>query len=1313
MLTIDPNGRALPAATPPPLLRRVSTWLATLLFVLPGLSPALHAQTTPAAPPAATPLPISNVPLTLSPPLPPNLFVTIDDSGSMAWGHIPDTLFQNLTTNANAPGTAEPPPTGQAGGGANGGCGAACGGQGLAGTCTGVVCGAARGYKSAALNPLYYDPTVTYAAPPDATGVALTTAFQAAYLDGFNPATSGAVNLATGYRPTATYFPGSTLAAPWAPGAAAASVAGCPDPSNFLCNSWAGHNALDFTALNVVSSYQPTYAYYYNYVSGNPGCTASLYDDRCYTLVKVGTTSGPGGTDETQNFANWYSFYRIRHLAMVTAAARAMSDPTLATARVAWQAIDSCNTGFNVAGSPTCSGWGGPLLENSIQRFTGTHKNDFYTFLQYLPAAGGTPMRTALDRVGQFLQNTGGANGPWGFDPNQTPAVTNGPELSCRKNFHIMLTDGEWNLASVAPPTGEQGVALCGNAAGCGNADSTPITLPDGTAFTPGGATAIYNDQNSNSLSDIAFYYWSHDLNPDGLANNLTTQVPQGGSYWNPQNDPATWHHLVNFTVGLGLDKFMIYPPLWAGSTYAGAGYQGLLNGTMTWPQIAVGDATASVFPGFTGTDDPAKVYDLWHAAIDSRGQAFSASTPQGLLDAFNAFIGEANFATSGASAATANSTSLRTGSDLFQASYQSSDWHGTVRAFPLIFSGNLNGNGTYTVSTQFDWSTDRADTANVFLTPNTRNIITYSAPSNSVPMPAPAPQALPLTQASLTAAGLWTTPLINDPNVLAWLRGDQSNEQSVANPNGTLRARPVSVLGDIVDSQPVFSYDENFGYDSLPGLVNGVASGATAYSNYLLQTKVAAGRPPMLYVGANDGMLHGFALTENAATGRVTGGAEQFAYMPNAVLANVSALASTNYTHQFYVDGSPFVGDAFLGGAWHTVLVGLTGAGGKSAFALDVTNPQSFGVNNVLWEIDATGPSGGTVFDADLGDTIGQPIIAPLNDGKWYAIFGNGYDSVRQCAVLYLVQLDTGTVHKLDTSTGGRAGTANCTTSNGLGSPTLLDVNGDRVIDYIYAGDQLGNMWKFDVTAAAIANWNVPSPAGVPLPLFTAVSPAPPNAVQPITAAPEIGPPPTGRTGAMIYFGTGRYFATTDPANTTTQSFYGILDPLTPITATITRAASPLLQQTITPIAGVDGPETGRSVSQNTLTQQDDGWFLDLPDSGERVLGTPLVLEGEVFFSTVVPGTTTCAAGGTSFIMAVNSGSGAGGGTDGAFFRTQLGGADGILSSVGVVTSLSSISDPANSNDVVLAGGPGGVEAFSVPTKLRPQRTSWQELIP
>ncbi|MCB1650334.1 MAG: hypothetical protein KDI25_12420, partial [Pseudomonadales bacterium] len=201
---------------------------------------------------------------------------------------------------------------------------------------------------------------------------------------------------------------------------------------------------------------------------------------------------------------------------------------------------------------------------------------------------------------------------------------------------------------------------------------------------------------------------------------------------------------------------------------------------------------------------------------------------------------------------------------------------------------------------------------------------------------------------------------------VLNWVRGDQSQEMQNG---GTLRNRQIvtedengnplppadqysKLLGDIVNSDPAYVGEpvvnlKHSAWDS------------TGYGAFLNANQ---GRTPMLYVGANDGMLHAF----NASTG-----VEQFAFIPNAVLANLASLSAPNYSHKYFVDGSPIISDAKIGGNWKSALIGTTGAGGRAVFALDVTNPDSFSVNNVLWEFT----------NDDLGYTIGQPTIGRIGD--------------------------------------------------------------------------------------------------------------------------------------------------------------------------------------------------------------------------------------------------------------------------------------------------------------------------------------------
>jgi type IV pilus assembly protein PilY1 len=387
-----------------------------------------------------------------------------------------------------------------------------------------------------------------------------------------------------------------------------------------------------------------------------------------------------------------------------------------------------------------------------------------------------------------------------------------------------------------------------------------------------------------------------------------------------------------------------------------------------------------------------------------------------------------------------------------------------------------------------------------------------------------------------------------------------------------------------------------------------------------------------MIYVGANDGMLHAF----DATTGE-----EKFAYVPNEVMTNLASLKSTTYAHKYFVDGSPFVGDAFLGSAWKTVLLGTTGAGGKAVFALDVTDPTTFTTSKVLWEFTHT----------ELGNTIGQPVIARVAyNNRWAAIFGNGYNSTSNTAKLFMVFLDA------NPADGWQAGKdadymvfdTDSTTNNGLATPTLYDSNGDKVVDTVYAGDMQGNVWKFDISGTNTNAWGVAYKSGsTPKPLFTARNAS--NQVQPITAPVEIGAPPPGKTGVMIYFGTGRFFATGDNTNLEVQSLYGVLDAGAAISTT---NRSELQQQTIL-YEGTDTGTTGRTatttqirVLSNTAVDwtTKKGWYLDLvqpPSStaqGERVISIPLLRHGRVIFTTLVPSTDPCQFGGTSWIMEMDA---------------------------------------------------------------------------
>jgi type IV pilus assembly protein PilY1 len=350
--------------------------------------------------------------------------------------------------------------------------------------------------------------------------------------------------------------------------------------------------------------------------------------------------------------------------------------------------------------------------------------------------------------------------------------------------------------------------------------------------------------------------------------------------------------------------------------------------------------------------------------------------------------------------------------------------------------------------------------------------------------------------------------------------------------------------------------------------------------------------------------MLHGF----NALTGN-----EVLGYVPNEVFSNLNQLPSTAYSHLYFVDGSPNSSDVtFADTSWHTVLATTMGVGGKGIFVLDVTDPSQFTEANAasIVKFEFTDAN-----NSDIGYIQGQPQIVKLNTGKWAAVFGNGYNNTGTGnAALFIVDIETGAlIQEISTKTGSS------TTPNGLSTPTLIDVDGNGTADFAYAGDLYGNVWKFDLTSTNPSNWKLAINGGKPL--FAA------QTGQQITEQPEVTASPYG--GYMVIFGTGQYLQTTDISNTTTQTLYGIWDN----NNTVTVPLKNLQQQTATQVT-----PTYRSVTDilvNYPTQQ--GWYVNMPLSGERSVTSPLLTGGVVYFTTLVPNTAVCTYGGTSWLMAID----------------------------------------------------------------------------
>ena len=632
----------------------------------------------------------------------------------------------------------------------------------------------------------------------------------------------------------------------------------------------------------------------------------------------------------------------------------------------------------------------------------------------------------------------------------------------------------------------------------------------------------------------------------------------------------------------------------------------------------------------------------LQDTADNAGGNAYAAedgvTLKTALTEAFTAAIND-----SSASSVAVTTGSITSTSAVFQALFNSNLWTGELLAYPINSDGTLGS--SHNAADIPGESTDTAATS--------RKIITYNG-SQGVPFQFPAD----LSDIQSTDISLAQATSLGSSGVLDYIRGDQSNEEL----NGGIYRDRDSLLGDIINSSPsyvgsssVFSYA-----DSLE---------SASHSTF----KTSLSRTPVVYVGANDGMLHAFNATVTDTDDDGTPefpaafGNEIFAYVPGFMYDKLDDLSSPDYSHKYTVDGVPVVGDAFFNNAWHTVLVAGVGSGGQGIYAIDVTSTsvasESTGAAKVLWEFTDVDDDGdqadgniGEKGDLDLGYTYSKPNIVRMANGKWAAVFGNGYNntvldgnySTDGNAVLYIVDIETGLlIKKIDTGIGHSA-TYSGNKPNGLSTVAPVDIDGDSVIDYIYGGDLYGHLWKFDVNSSDISDWDVY--AGKPLFSACAADTCDNTNRQPITVRPQVGYK-KGDAGYMVFFGTGKYLETSDDSavGQTTQSFYGIWDQNYDEGTFTTIGRSSLQQQQI--IKEVSEFSYDLRVTTNEpMGSGDLGWYMDLinvdggntNNYGERQVSDPILRNGRIIFTTLIPSSDPCEYGGTSWLMELDAQQGA-----------------------------------------------------------------------
>lgn len=949
------------------------------------------------------------------------------------------------------------------------------------------------------------------------------------------------------------------------------------------------------------------------------------------TFEKAGSRTDCLGTvctyeEEMTNFANWYSYYRTRLLMMKTSTSLAFQ-PIDTRFRVGFITISVHKSHTENTATTRAAKY------LPIAQFNSTQKADWYDKLFQAKTTGiGTPLRSALATVGRIYA---GKNPIPGF--NADPV-----QFSCQQNFALLTTDGYWNVDTDAQVLNIAGTGSVGNLDG----GSTPRPMFEGPAM-------------SNSLADAAKYYYDTDLRTSALGNCTGSTRPNGttgdvceNNVFVTTTDNNLKQHMTTFTLGLGVDASLTYTTDY--KTASEGDFYELRQGTRNWPLPIIESQTA--------------VDDLWHAAVNGQGTYFSAKNPQQLATSLSDALSSIQ-AKVGAGAAAATSTLNPVSGDNFTyvASYTSVKWIGNLEARTVhTDTGKVSEDATWCVenvvadtcaapssvvatstgsSTVYHCVTPSATAATcsapsvlegtdckveiatsctgtmpslVSDTTDSRNIYINVAGSlgsfNAVNLAA-AGKAGNYTNAFLANnLSQWSTLtpsqrlLVNETSLINFLRGNNGYEDRESNIDINSDTRLYrfreSVLGDLVNSTPVYVGSPKASYAD-PGYGPVTATGSFKAAQ--------ATRQGTVYIGANDGMLHAI---------NATNGVERWAFVPTMVLDNMWKLADKNYgngvNHAYYLDGDIVVNDICISNCtapdsavWRTILVAGLNGGGEGYFALDITNPNS---PTLLWEFDNTD-------DADIGYSYGNPIITKKMDGTWVVVFTTGYNNVNGNnpgkGALYVLNALTGaTISKYDTGVG------DATTPSGLAkiNAYVADAEVNNLAKFVYAGDLLGNVWRFDINASSSSG----------NPFRVAILKDPSGVTQPITVRPELaeinGKP-------LLYVGTGRYLGTSDLTDTQQQSIYAISDNLSS-TATLDnpRTSAQMVKQVLVNNADTATRKVQEPVNQvNFATTR--GWYIDFPDTGERQNVPAQLVFGTLLLPTTVPSNTVCSPGGYGWL--------------------------------------------------------------------------------
>lgn len=856
--------------------------------------------------------------------------------------------------------------------------------------------------------------------------------------------------------------------------------------------------------------------------------------------------------EERQNYANWFQYYRSRMLLAKGALVEVVVNSQSSAPRF----------GFGAINSPlmTVDGADVKVVRVPVREYSAAQRTTLITDIQSIDAGGATPLRMAVAAVGNYFSRSGATGNPWASDPGQSGS----PVLACRRTYNVLMTDGYYN----------DSISFAGNMDDK-NGPTHQLDIPDlnpvpPNRYRPGKPFA---DSYENTLADAAMQFYVRDLQP-AVPNKVQ---PVTGEL----SDPAYWQHLSQFTVSLGVSGMLpASTPAERAATLAA-----IRSGALSWPNPEGGN--------------PQKIDDMFHAAVNTRGDYFQANNAGELTAAMTSAVGRASAAGRAEAGVGLSSNSFVADSLLYVPTYRSGQWFGDMLAYqidPQTHAIKLDDAGNKVV--RWTASARRPDAAS-------RKLYTWGG-SPAVGMV--------FTDAAMDTAtkNLISTSATGRPDLINYLRGDPSKEGDGSDLTKPYRMRgDIGKLPDFINSPPILIKNRSAGaYDLLP------LDGPT-YNAYL--TAKQGRSKGAVFIGGNGGMLHAFDADQ---------GHEVFGFFPRTTLSGLVDLSKQSYgtaitPHRLFVDGPLSEHDALIArgsspATWRNLLLGSLGGGGKALFAMEATraDPTVLDANSVMWEASDSA-MGYILADARVGKLRGAGLGA-----GWKAFVGNGVYSSDGSATLLIIDLATGAVDKKITadSSGG----------NGLMGIRLV-LNDKQEVYAAYGGDLKGNLWRFDFEDATKPNtWQVGFKGK---PLFRAVT-GTSLTPQPMTAPPVYAAHPDG--GHVVVAGTGRLIDTVDTTDSQLQSVFGVRDP-TLVNESSVNDESPFLPyfsngngktelqvQAITP-SSVAGylDITGNAVDWQTKK----GWYMDLGglgsgvDSGTRVIVSPKRVLSYTYIDAVVPG--------------------------------------------------------------------------------------------